>query len=248
VGRRSRSGLTRRGPSREPLLVLWVYCEGKTEVRWLDYLQRRFRDLAIHIEREGEVGAPTTIVERAAEKARELRRKRRNPTEGRDEVWVVFDRDEHPDVAGPMGQACGLGIGVAFSNPCFELWPLLHCADQAAWIHRHDCQRKLHGLHPKYHHDDHPYVDWPTIELGSPAAVHRSIELHRRGADAGDILRNPSATAWLLHERIAAGSDPDEALLIRFRAIRLESEHQRSLVIRLAEPVRGRILSGLGLG
>ncbi|MEV5709909.1 RloB family protein [Actinoallomurus sp. NPDC052274] len=43
-----------------------------------------------------------------------------------DDVWCVFDVDEFQDIEDAVSLARRQGIGVAVSNPCFELWLLLH--------------------------------------------------------------------------------------------------------------------------
>jgi hypothetical protein len=43
-----------------------------------------------------------------------------------DEVWAVFDQDQHTTVAEAKSLAEQNGIKVGFSKPSFELWLLLH--------------------------------------------------------------------------------------------------------------------------
>ena len=47
-----------------------------------------------------------------------------------DEIWCVFDCDDNSDesLRKAMELANKLGYGIAFSNPCFEYWYLLHFA------------------------------------------------------------------------------------------------------------------------
>ena len=58
-------------------------------------------------------------------------------------VWCVFDRDEHENVNVALDDARRNDISVGFSNPCFELWLLIHFEDQRAHIGRQDVVRKL---------------------------------------------------------------------------------------------------------
>jgi hypothetical protein len=64
-----------------------------------------------------------------------------------DEVWCVFDIDEHPFVPETKRQARDNEISTAISNPCFELWIRLHFQDRRAHIERaqvqHKCRRYL---------------------------------------------------------------------------------------------------------
>ncbi len=47
----------------------------------------------------------------------------------RDRVWAVFDRDTHPDFDEAIALCDAHRVEVARSNPCFELWLVLHHAD-----------------------------------------------------------------------------------------------------------------------
>jgi len=51
-------------------------------------------------------------------------------------VWCVFDVDDHPRVADARQMAADNGIELAISNPCFELWLLLHFRDGPGMQHR----------------------------------------------------------------------------------------------------------------
>jgi hypothetical protein len=42
------------------------------------------------------------------------------------ERWVMFDRDQHSEIPEAFVRARQNGINVAFSNPSFDLWLLLH--------------------------------------------------------------------------------------------------------------------------
>ncbi len=44
-------------------------------------------------------------------------------------MWAVFDRDAHPDFDAAIALCEAHGVGVARSNPCFELWLILHRED-----------------------------------------------------------------------------------------------------------------------
>ncbi|MEV6161261.1 RloB family protein [Streptomyces sp. NPDC052052] len=46
-----------------------------------------------------------------------------------DQAWCVFDVDEFTDIDQAMAEAGRHGVAVALSNPCFELWLLLHFTD-----------------------------------------------------------------------------------------------------------------------
>ncbi len=58
----------------------------------------------------------------------------------------MFDRDEHPNFAKAIDLADRHGINLAISNPCLELWFILHSEDQTAYLERHAAQRRAEDL------------------------------------------------------------------------------------------------------
>jgi RloB-like protein len=64
-----------------------------------------------------------------------------------DEFWCVFDVEwprNHPGLREAIEQAGRNRIRLAVSNPCFELWLILHFQDQSAWLDN-DGARRLRG-------------------------------------------------------------------------------------------------------
>jgi len=51
--------------------------------------------------------------------------------------WIVIDRDEHESFAETLDQAESIKVKVAYSNPSFEFWFLLHFDDYTTPTHRH---------------------------------------------------------------------------------------------------------------
>ena len=88
-------------------------------------------------------GTPLTIVRHAvAEREKCLKDEGRGRGRGYNSYWCVIDVDEHPDLAEARQVAQRHAINLAVSNPCLELWFVLHLEDQFAYIHRHDAQRR----------------------------------------------------------------------------------------------------------
>jgi len=145
--------LRRRRPHRDPLPRILIVCEGtRTEPLYFQGLRHLQRSL-VKLEVPSGGGTPKTLVERAAElkKAAERNAKRsRDPNQLYDEVWCVFDIDEHPFVAEARRQASDNKIRLAISNPCFELWILLHFQDQSAHLERSHAQHLCRGHLPGY--------------------------------------------------------------------------------------------------
>ena len=214
-----------------------MFAEGKTEEGWADWLGDTYRGLQVAITCEGEAGVPATLLQKAKQKRDDLRRAGRNTHAAHDEVWIVFDRDEHPFVAETLQGAIEAGVGVVFSDACFELWPMMHVEDFTRHTHRHALQRRLHELHPPYDHARGAEVRWPKLPPSFPTAFNRAIHLHQRGIDAGDPFGNPSTTAWLLHHRCAKAPEAETLLLDVPEPLR------PLLPDKVAQPLRARLRS-----
>ena len=129
----------RRPPTQEQRRVVRVLTEGKVTER--DYLKRwARRNRGVHLDPSDAGMTPKALVRQAREYVRRQPRSK-NADREFDEIWCVFDTDEHPNLSEAMEDARQSGIEVAVSNPCFELWLVLHKREQTAHIHRHDVQR-----------------------------------------------------------------------------------------------------------
>ena len=115
----------------------------RTEVEYFAEWAREFRN-RLTIEFDPFHGSPMSLVERAVVKVDQRRRSMRRGRDDAafDEIWCVFDCDEHPFVNEAIELAARHDIGVAFSNPCFELWFVLHAQD----VRRHTDRHAVQGL------------------------------------------------------------------------------------------------------
>lgn len=123
ANRSPRNPFKRKGPKREPYKRVLIVCEGsKTEVLYFEEIKRRYRLSAANVTIANKGSAPISVV-KSANKLQDIERKL---GEKYDDVFCVFDRDEHPtfDEACTKGRAGNLNL--ARSWPCFEFWLLLH--------------------------------------------------------------------------------------------------------------------------
>ena len=137
--RRSPGGQTlrRRVAVRQPRKTFVLFCEGeRTEPEYLQALKIKpsVRDVAaVDIRVESGHGAPLTLVSMAADA-----RSRAIIEEAEiDEFWCVFDVEwplNHPTLKEAVEKAHRDEIMLAVSNPCFELWLILHFQDQNSWL------------------------------------------------------------------------------------------------------------------
>jgi hypothetical protein len=178
-----------------------IVCEGRaTEPGYFSSLRHELR-APIDIIINDESGVPKTVVERAVELKKEAEKdaKREGDSNLRyDEVWCVFDVDTHPNLSAAQQQASANGIHVALSNPCFELWILLHFEDQRAEIGskaaRHACRKHLPGYDKR--------VTYEELKDQYPTAVERALALEAWQKSRNNARGNPSTRIYELTERL----------------------------------------------
>jgi hypothetical protein len=113
-----------------------------------------------------------------------------------DETWCVVDTDEF-DIDAALRAAERDRVSLAVSNPCFELWLLLHHEDCRAFCHGcEDVHRRLRKRLPSY---DKTAVEFDRFAAGVSGAVIRARELDPSGTDHA---RNPSTGVWRLVQTI----------------------------------------------
>lgn len=198
--RERRSG--RRAPFREPRPRILVVCEGaNTEKQYFEQFARFHRNSLVEVIVEGGKGVPLTVVRVAKERkdraSSEARRKDDAFLEYQS-VWCVFDVDDHPSVPEARVMAADNGIELAISNPCFELWLLLHHRECPGESHRHRIQTMLKAHVKGY--DKH--VDFDDYSSGYPMAVRRAGSLDQLAESMGEPGRNPTTGVYRLTERI----------------------------------------------
>jgi RloB-like protein len=203
--RRGSRGLQRRPPRREPKQRILIICEGRvTEAGYFKDLRRAFRNPLVEVEIDDQKGVPKTLVERAAVRKKAAERDAKSQRDeflSYDEVWCVFDVDEHPHLSDARQQARDNGIDLAISNPCFELWALLHFQDHSAFVERKRLRGMLKRHLPKYD----KALPFKLLRPGYLQAVQRATDLDRRREEAKDVGGNPSTGVYRLPEKIRLG-------------------------------------------
>lgn len=196
---RGGSSLKRRRHKREPKRRFIVYCEGRnTEPAYFAAFRRTFPDALIEVETVPAAGVPQTIAAKAAAKAKSLglnrgsRRKKSSFEEG-DEVWAVFDRDAHPNFNEAVNICLQAGVRVGRSNPCFEVWLILHEADYDRPDGRHAAQAHYEKLRSDYDRDGAKTPDCNEIVTRVAEAEERAeTQLARRESE--DAPYGPPST------------------------------------------------------
>ena len=145
---------------------------------------------------------PRSLVRHAKDDAR-ANRKRRRADRDFDEIWCVFDRDDHEGMEATLQEARDAKIDVAVSNPCVELWLLLHVRDQTAHIHRRDAQRDCAEL-GLTQGKSITTAAHETLRAGFEQAKARARALGAAHEELGvPAWTNPSSGLWGLVDRLS---------------------------------------------
>lgn len=204
-GRNNARKPARRAAFRKVNKRILVLCEGeKTERQYILGFARKHKDSLVEVKVAREHGVPMVLVRNAKKLRQEAakaaaREKDRNLRY--DEVWCVFDLDEHPNVTNALKMAGDNRIEVALSVPCFELWLILHFRDSPGMIDRRNAQSML----KKYVAGYDKSVKYEDYHEGYANAVRRAQRLEAGATTANEPLTNPSTG---VHRLTAAISPP----------------------------------------
>lgn len=187
--RSRRSG--RRPSPREPGRLILVVCEGTTEREYLEGFKDVCSNPRVNVRFRPRQGAPITMIDYAVDERRNV--------ELRDEVWCVFDIDQHHHLPVVRERARQNGVELTISNPCFELWLLLHFRNSPSAPLVSALQAMLKQCLPGY--DKH--VDYPRDYAAYyEHAVKRAQRLDSEAEALGEAGRNPMTAVWRLTESI----------------------------------------------
>ncbi|MDR1512027.1 MAG: RloB family protein [Propionibacteriaceae bacterium] len=140
--RASGKSLKRKVAVRHERRTIVVFCEGEGSepdyVTGLRSLPQVSDNAALSIEISDVHGVPYTLVDHA------VALKRGDPEV--DECWRLFDVEwpqHHPRLADAVSRARDVpGVHVAVSNPCFEVWLLMHFRDVTAFLNTAEAERQ----------------------------------------------------------------------------------------------------------
>ena len=196
----------KRRPSGPAIRRIAVFAEGeKTEPGYLTHWHRAHRD-HVHVKTSGGLGAPMTVVNRAVQQKRqEARDAKRGRGRASDEYWCVFDVDQHPNIGAAVQKAVDNGIGVAVSNPCVELWFILHFQDQSAHIERDAAQTISEQLLKCGKVLNERALQMLDETFTDARARAKSLD-DKHAGDGRPPRSNPSSGMWRLIDRITGES------------------------------------------
>lgn len=203
--RPSRS-LARKKGKIEPKFKIFAFCEGlNTEPKFIEDFSRENSNGLVTVTIVGAAGSPFKIVSTAVKKKEELDEIAASSGDSLDEkfeVWAVFDKDEHPKIPEAFQKAKANNIHVAYSNPCFEIWPILYFKNQTAPIHRHKLQSDLGKLIPNYNKKGSKEISYSDLPNEYAKAKSKAIALQNDHVAIGTPLGNPYTDVFMLFDKI----------------------------------------------
>ncbi|MGH8931342.1 MAG: RloB family protein [Egibacteraceae bacterium] len=182
-----RENVSRRSLAhREPKVRILIVCGGlRTEPDYFNELKKHLRNPAVTVRVKARGRAPENLVQYACS----------SHVAGADEfdqVWCVVDVDEFP-LDKTTRDAAQRDIRLAVSNPCFELWLLLHRCDwHKPLVDAKAAHRELERYVATYDKDRLRFSDFVS---GVEDAVRRGEQLDSTGCDHHT---NPSSGVWKL--------------------------------------------------
>ncbi len=160
----------------------FVFCEGETEVAYVEMLRSHYR-LPIHIiPKRTLLNVTPALISRCKANYVETEH---------DMTFLMYDLDV-PSVLGRLQNIPGAIL--LCSNPCIEIWLLLHYTDQCAEIGSDDCVSKLSGYMGQYRKGKLPIENRLYLMDNVDVACKRAKNLHP--------YQNPSTTIYELIEEL----------------------------------------------
>ncbi len=189
---RARFGLARPTPTRSPLPVVVVVCDdARTALAYFLELKRAVKSaVTLLVERNPSDGCtPAEVVAAAAARRKSLRREGASDRGDKTSVWALIDleADEQRRTQAHKAKADGQrqGISVALSDPCYELWTLLHLEDTGTAFA--DCRAVLARIEQQWkakfaaQFGKKAQADYSRIVGGRMIAAARARRHHKNG-------------------------------------------------------------------
>jgi len=120
--------------------TFWVFCEGETEATYIAMLRSKYR-IPIEI--------ITKIVGNRITEHYISRCKQGKFTHQKDRDFLVYDADV-PEILLKLQSIKGAKL--IASNPCIELWFLLHYKNQSTYITGNECEKELENRNRNPYH------------------------------------------------------------------------------------------------
>ena len=190
---------SRKERIRKPKRTVLIVCEGeKTEITYFNKF--KIRNSGVHIDAvHGKCTDPKNIVDFAEER---MNNKWSIDFDEGDGVWCVFDVDDNTDhvLKNTFEHAKTKNIQIALSNPCFELWFLLHYKLILSQISRDEALIELKKYIKNYKKNMDVY---PILKDKQGDAIQNAKKLNKKHKDQNiDLFNRRSNPATQVFELI----------------------------------------------
>ena len=192
---RGQKSLSRKTAVRSEKRTYLIFAEGEvSEVEYLNALKNEptVREAnAVELEISPDRGVPLTLVRLAVAA--------KNNKNEIDQFWCVFDVEwpqHHPNLREAIDLARANDIQLAISNPCFEIWLILHHREQGAFLDNtqaRQARKTLDGSADKH-------IDTSIYLSSRHVASSRAEKLDARHMREATRFPedNPSSSMWRL--------------------------------------------------
>ncbi len=196
--RRRPQRIRRRVGQRERCPVIRVLTEGRVTER--EYLRLICGD-SVRLQLGKSKTSPRQLVEQA-KRDRKAAPGDRAVNRPFDEIWCIFVRDDHGSVDQAVQAAALSHIGTAVSNPCFELWLILHVRDQTEHLSASDAQGQSEELN-LVDGKGLSKVSLQILKSSCQEAKQRALDLDTMHERNGSLRgSDPSSGVWRIADRL----------------------------------------------
>ncbi len=172
----------RKSKAKKMRPIFFVFCEGETEVAYVNYLKSKYRVPVEIIPRKSDSNISCRYIDNC---------KRSYLTTASDKIFLMYDLD----VVGTLDKlVCIPGVILLVSNPCVELWFLLHDQECNVEMDSKKCVKKYESVSVNYKKGRLNSFDLQLFNTGEDIAIARAKKM------SGFI--NPSTTIYKLIEAL----------------------------------------------
>jgi len=188
---------------REPKKIILIVCEGETEKKYFNTFRTRYRNNNIKIHTDFILQNDSINLIKFTKTKRSLVKD--FDANEKDCAWCVFDVDNNTDkVLKKVNDfAKKANIEIALSNPCIELWFLLHYKEVHSQISVQDSLSKLKEFIPNYKKGK---IDYTILSKNTQKAISNAKKLNetheKNKINLITTKSNPSTQVFKLIESI----------------------------------------------
>ena len=177
--------------------TLQIVSEGRDEIKYFRRQIERYSELNFKFSRASMATDPNNLVETALSKVRDLDLK------NGDVVWCLFDVDHHTDKEIQKAKKeAGTAVNICLSNPCFDLWILLHFCYHSSNLSSQEAKHEVRTYLPSYSKKE----SFDKLKGKTQTAIDNAKKLNQMHTEKGIKLfsteSNPSTQVFELVEYV----------------------------------------------